>query len=146
MKRLAKWIATLGPIGYLPAPGTMGTLATLPLVYGLSMLSLKVQLLAIAFVVMISFFVIQQALTFFKVADPSHIVLDEVIGCLITFVGVACTVQSLFAGFMLFRFFDIAKPFGIKKVEKLPGAWGVLLDDCVAGLCANVVLQILMQC
>ena len=140
MKQFAKSIATLGPIGYLPAPGTMGTLATLPLVYGLSMLSLENQFLAIASLSFISFFIIRQALTFFQVADPSQIILDEVIGCLITFIGIACTWQSLFVGFLLFRMFDILKPFGIKRIEKLPGAWGVLLDDCVAGLFANILL------
>ena len=91
-----------------------------------------------------SFFIIQQALTFFKVADPSYIILDEVIGCLITFIGIPVCGLSLFAGFLLFRMFDILKPFGIQRVEKLPGAWGVLLDDCVAGLFANILLLCLM--
>ncbi len=144
MRRIAKYIATLGPIGYLPAPGTMGTLVTLPLVYCLSILSLEIQFLAIVSLSIISFFIIRQALTFFKVLDPSHIILDEVIGCLITFIGITCNWTSVFAGFLLFRMFDILKPFGIKRVEKFRGAWGVLLDDCVAGLFANILLLCLM--
>ena len=139
-----KFIATLGPIGYLPAPGTMGTLATLPCIYFISLLSLETQFLAIVFVSILSFFVIQRALTFFKIVDPSQIILDEVVGCFLTFVGLAFSWQSLLAGFLLFRLFDIFKPFGIKRLEQLPGAWGVLLDDCAAGLLANIILRIFL--
>ena len=92
----------------------------------------------------LSFFVIQRALTFFKIVDPSQIILDEVVGCFLTFVGLAFSWQSLLAGFLLFRLFDIFKPFGIKRLEQLPGAWGVLLDDCAAGLLANIILRIFL--
>ena len=144
MKRIAKFIATLGPIGYLSAPGTMGTIATLPLVYWLSTVSFAHQCAAILLLIVVSFFIIQQALTSFKVADPSHIILDEVVGCFITFIGIPICGPTLFAGFILFRLFDILKPFGIKRLERLSGARGVLIDDCVAGLLANIVLHYLM--
>lgn len=139
---LSKYIATLGPIGYLFAPGTMGTLAVLPFIYYLSLLSPQNQLVAIAFVSIVSFFVIHHALRSFNVDDPSEIILDEVVGCLITFIGISFSAQAMVAGFLLFRLFDIVKPFGIKYLEKLSGAWGVLLDDCVAGLFANIILYV----
>jgi len=144
MKYIAKFIATLGPIGYLPAPGTMGTLVALPLIYSLSKLSFEIQSLMIVVLCMSSFFIIRQALTFFQIADPSHIILDEVVGCVITFIGIPVCWVTLVAGFLLFRLFDILKPFGIKRIENFSGAWGVLLDDCVAGLFANILLQFLM--
>ena len=142
--KLCKFIATLGLVGYLPAPGTMGTLVTLPLVYLLSSLFILDQCILILLFTCVSYFIIKNALPYFSSSDPSHIILDEVIGCLITFIGINFYWQSLLAGFLLFRLFDIVKPFGIKRVEKISGAWGVLLDDCSAGLLANIVLYILV--
>lgn len=142
--KLCKFIATLGPVGYLPAPGTMGTLATLPLVYLLSSLFILDQCLFVLLFTFISYFIIKNSLPYFSVSDPSYIILDEVVGCLITFIGIDLSWQSLLAGFLLFRLFDILKPFGIKRVEKIPGAWGVLLDDCAAGLLANIILWVLL--
>jgi len=142
--KLCKYIATLGPVGYLPAPGTMGTLATLPLVYFLSSLFIFDQCLFILLFTCISYFIIKNALQYFLVTDPSEIILDEVVGCLITFIGINFSWQSLFAGFVLFRLFDILKPFGIQRLEKIPGACGILLDDCAAGLLANIILYFLI--
>jgi len=142
MAKILKSLATLGFVGYLPAPGTMGTVASLPLAYGLSLLSMPWQtgILFIAFV--LSYFVIDGALRYFNESDPSQIVLDEVIGCLITFYCIQYSYFAFFVGFVLFRLFDIFKPFGIKRFEALPGAAGVLLDDCVAGIFAHIVLRL----
>lgn len=140
--KLCKYIATLGSVGYLPAPGTMGTLATLPLVYAISSLFMLDQCIFILFFSIVSYFAIKKALPYFVSHDPSHIILDEVIGCLVTFIGIDFSCQSLVAGFFLFRLFDILKPFGIKRVEKIGGAFGIILDDVVAGLFANVMLRL----
>jgi phosphatidylglycerophosphatase A len=92
---------------------------------------------------LLSVYVINRALEHFKgYHDPSQIVLDEVIGCLVTFYAVPLNWYSLLAGFLLFRFFDITKWFGIAHAEHLVGAWGVLMDDVLAGVLANVVLQV----
>lgn len=144
-QKYMKQIATLGSVGYLPAPGTMGTIATLPFVYLISLLSLPQQICIIITMTVFSFFVINRALQSFQGVDPSQIILDEFIGCLVTFIGINFNIASMIAGFLLFRLFDILKPLGIKKIEKLPGAWGVLLDDCAAGLLANILLWCLMQ-
>jgi phosphatidylglycerophosphatase A len=140
--KITKLIATLGVIGYLPAPGTMGTVAALPLAYAFSFLNLQFQFAGLIVFCCFSYFVINGALKSFTTSDPSQIILDEVVGCLVTFFGISFSFIHFFTGFVLFRLFDIFKPLGIKQVEKLPGAWGVLLDDCVAGLFANLILRL----
>jgi phosphatidylglycerophosphatase A len=76
--------------------------------------------------------------------DPQKIVIDEIIGFWIAMIAVPYTAWTLFAGFVLFRIFDIWKPLGIRKMEKFKGGWGVMLDDVLAGIYANIVLQVLI--
>lgn len=141
MDKILKSIATLGFIGYFPAPGTMGTLVALPLAYGLSCASLHQQAAIIAILFGVSYFVIRAALKNFHVSDPSQIILDELIGTLVTFFGITYSPAAFFLGFVLFRLFDIFKPFGIRYLEKMPGAFGILIDDVAAGVCANLLLR-----
>ncbi|MFK7808659.1 MAG: phosphatidylglycerophosphatase A [Saprospiraceae bacterium] len=74
--------------------------------------------------------------------DPSRVVIDETIGVWIGMFGLPITWQWLLAAFVLFRFFDIAKPLGIRKLEAIPGGWGVMLDDVLAGIYTLIVLQV----
>ena len=144
MSRAIKNIATLGCLGYVSAPGTMGTVAALPLVYLVSLLPMLLQYCVIFCLAIFSFFIIKKALLSFIDTDPSQIILDEVVGCFITFAGIGLNLRIIFVGFVLFRFFDIVKPLGIKRLELLPGTWGVLIDDCAAGLVANILLRYFM--
>lgn len=75
--------------------------------------------------------------------DPSEVVIDEVCGILVTFFLVKVSWLTAVMGFILFRFFDILKPFPICQFEKLPKGWGVMADDVAAGLCANAILHTL---
>lgn len=77
--------------------------------------------------------------------DSSKVVIDEVAGMALTLVCIPAGWQSILTGLVLFRFFDIAKPLGIRKMEELNGGWGVMLDDMVAGLYANIVLQLIVM-
>ena len=77
--------------------------------------------------------------------DPSKVVIDEVIGMWITMMFVPFTWFNLLIGFVLFRFFDIAKPLGIKKLEALKGGVGVMADDMLAGIYGNIVLIIVVH-
>lgn len=133
-------IATLGPVGYLPAPGTCGSLVAIfllglmrkaALVYGFSSLFLT------AGGMLIAFWVIRGALLVTRQKDPQCIVIDEVIGFFIAMYALPFTFVSLALAFIFFRFFDIEKPLGIKLLEELPGAWGILADDVSAGLLAS---------
>lgn len=145
MSNLLKNSVTLGPIGYLPAPGTFGTLVTMPVVMVLHQYSLSWEhwLVLCVSVSLIAYCGINCALPLFKKSDdPSEIVLDEVVGCLVTFSGITINYVSLIVGFFLFRFFDIKKPFFIQSCEQLPGALGIMSDDIAAGIAANLVLRI----
>jgi phosphatidylglycerophosphatase A len=73
--------------------------------------------------------------------DHGRVVIDEVAGMCITLLFVPVTIKYVLAGLILFRFFDIVKPLFIKKLELLPGGWGVMMDDVLAGVYANIVLQ-----
>jgi phosphatidylglycerophosphatase A len=135
-------LATLGPIGYFVAPGTVATLVTMPCMYLLrTSLNSELYLLVLLGAVLLSIPIINSALEYFKdFQDPSQVVLDEVLGCLITFYAIPLSWATMLAGFLLFRFFDITKWFGIEKAEHLVGAWGIVMDDLLAGVLANVVL------
>ena len=76
--------------------------------------------------------------------DSNKIVIDEVLGMAIGLLFLRINLQTLIIGFVLFRFFDIAKPFYIKRLEKLKNGWGIMMDDVLAGIYTNLVLQILL--
>ena len=75
--------------------------------------------------------------------DSSRVVMDEVVGMLVTILFHPLGWKSIVAGLVLFRIFDIWKPLGIRRTEKLPGGWGVMVDDIVAGVYGSLVLFIL---
>lgn len=150
MRQWIKYCATLGPVGYLPASGTVGSFVALLLLLPLRVLffigavSVRTQCLILLFLTLAAVVLIQQALNMFGWvhSDPRQIVLDELIGCWWAFFGVALTLGSITTGFLLFRFFDIIKPWPVSAAERLSGAWGILLDDICAGLLTLGILKI----
>jgi len=76
--------------------------------------------------------------------DPGRVTIDEIVGTLITFFLNPVTVWGLGLGFLVWRFFDIVKLPFIHRSQDLPGGWGVMVDDVLAGICANVVLRALI--
>jgi phosphatidylglycerophosphatase A len=77
--------------------------------------------------------------------DHNRVVIDEVAGMCITLLWVPVTPINILVGLILFRTFDIGKPFYIRRLEKLPGGWGVMFDDILAGIYANLILQIFLR-
>lgn len=77
--------------------------------------------------------------------DSNRVVIDEVHGMLMALFLLPFSWKFVLAAFILFRFFDIAKPLGVRKMENLPGGWGVMLDDLLAGLYSNVLLQVAIK-
>lgn len=73
--------------------------------------------------------------------DPSRVVIDEIIGVWISLLFMPLTLKNIIIGFVLFRIFDIWKPLGIRKLEAIKNGWGVMLDDVLAGVYANICLQ-----
>ncbi|MGF7078427.1 phosphatidylglycerophosphatase A family protein [Mucilaginibacter sp. UYCu711] len=76
--------------------------------------------------------------------DHGRVVIDELAGMFISVLFVPVTIPYILIGFILFRFFDILKPLLIRRLEALPGGWGVMADDVLAGVYANIVLQIIV--
>ena len=77
--------------------------------------------------------------------DPSHVVIDEVAGQLVTYIACPIVWRALLAGFILFRVFDILKPPPIRSLEKLPEGTGIVVDDLGAGVYGLIVLQLLLH-
>lgn len=142
MKFIYKFFATGFDVGYIPgAPGTYGTvLAALMFIFlsGLNLFSYVIFCIGFFF---LSVWLIRGALPYFKKADPSQIVIDEMAGLFITMIGHPFSWINLGLGFILFRIFDITKPFPVSLADKkMKNAWGVVLDDVIAGIYACLVL------
>lgn len=77
--------------------------------------------------------------------DSSKVVIDEVAGMMITLLWAPVDLKYALIGFILFRFFDILKPLGIKSAERLPGGWGVMADDVLAGIYSFAILRLVIE-
>lgn len=140
-------IATVFGIGRLPVgPGTWGSLAAMALVFGFYPENLWLQLMWVVIATLLGFIAIPKTLTHLKEKDPSAVVIDEVAGMFLVYVGVPnLNIGWIVVGFVFFRFFDIAKPWLVGKADQMSGGLGIMLDDLVAGLFANVLLQIVTR-
>lgn len=133
--------------GYIPvAPGTFGTLVAVPLCYLLSVFGPLEGALFIAVFAGFAVWISGEAERIFDKKDSSLIVIDEMAGLLVTLFLIPWSAKSVIVGFLLFRLIDIAKPFPIRRVEsKLHGGWGIVGDDLLAGIYANVVLRVVID-
>jgi phosphatidylglycerophosphatase A len=148
MKRdWAWWVATVCGIGYVPfAPGTAGSAAGLAAVWGLER---WVGPWGVAVALMIGIPAGVAAAggvaASLKQADPSVVVIDEVCGMLIALIGLSLTPLTVLVAFLLFRLFDIVKPYPISWAERrVPGGWGIMVDDLLAGLAAQICVRLLL--
>jgi phosphatidylglycerophosphatase A len=141
--KLSKNIATLGITGYLPyAPGTFGSALGFLLV--LVIRPSDDILLIIIFILFVVGIVASHNAEKTLGRDSKHIVIDELCGYLLTVVFIPKDTWYLFAGFVLFRIFDILKPPPIKRVEEIAsGGIGIMLDDVLAALYSNAFLQLM---
>ncbi|MDX2109073.1 MAG: phosphatidylglycerophosphatase A [Verrucomicrobiota bacterium] len=147
-KKKAQRMATLGPVGYrLPAPGTWGSLLGclwyLALFHNLPLIVQGILLVITSF---IAAGICDKAEEAIGRRDPGEVILDEFVAMPLCFLGLRPYVPAewfwvvLLAGFGLFRLFDIAKPFGINRLQHIHGGWGILLDDIAAALATLIVL------
>ena len=138
------FFATGFGVGYLPiAPGTLGALITIPIYYFLSAIQSPVYEVTLIAFFFLSVWISEKAKIFFGKKDDPRIVIDEMMGFLITMLWVPKTALSIMVGFFLFRFFDIVKPPPIRVTERAKGGFGVVLDDVVAGIYSNIILHII---
>ncbi len=137
-------LATGLGVGYFPfAPGTFGTLLAIPIYYFLSEIPFLLYEITLAGFFFLSVWVSEKAGAIFEKKDDPRIVIDEIMGFFVTMLWIPKTTLSVILGFILFRFFDILKPPPIRLVERVRGGYGVVLDDVIAGVYANIVLQII---
>ena len=122
------------------APGTFGTLVGLPICLLCLPFTWVLRLLVVLALMALSIYVAGRAEEIYQKKDDQRIVIDEIIGLQVTMLPVTITILHLCAGFVLFRIFDILKPFPLKNLQRLPGGWGVVLDDVGAGIYAGTLL------
>jgi phosphatidylglycerophosphatase A len=141
------FIATGCYSGYLPkAPGTWGSLVGLLLFFLLHTLSLEIYLSVIGGIFVIGTFAAGEAEKIMDHQDPGIVVIDEIVGMLITMIAVPATPLLMVLGFVLFRIFDIWKPFPVDFVDqRFHGGLGIMLDDVVAGIYSLLILQLLFR-
>ena len=137
----AKWIASLGGIGRLPASGTAASVVTVAAVFLLPPAPLAWQIAVIAAVTLLGLWSAQAVVAEDPSdPDPHLVVIDEVAGMLIACVALPRTPAYFGAAFLAFRFWDIVKCFPMKQLEHLPGGWGIMADDIAAGVLARLCL------
>ena len=132
--------------GYMPvAPGTFGTLAAIPVFVLLSQLSTLNYVIILSVMFLAGIYLCGYTSRALGVHDHKGIVWDEVVGYMITMCMVAPTLTNMIAGFVLFRLFDIWKPWPIHLLDRhVHGGLGIMLDDVLAGFFAAIVLQIIL--
>ena len=145
-KKIALLIAEFFYCGRFPyAPGTVGSLGALviwvpALIFSWS-LALKLLILILLFI--IGLWASTYGIVYYKKSDPKQVVVDEVVGIGLPFLVINNNLFEIISAFVLFRFFDILKPWPIKYIEKrFPDHWGIMLDDILAGLFAMIIMLV----
>jgi phosphatidylglycerophosphatase A len=137
-------VATGLLVGYCPiAPGTAGTLLAAALYW---ILGLDHWLVGGGFVLLFFLLGIWSASVMERGLgpDPPQVVVDEMVGFWIALFALPRRWELVLAGFFIFRFFDIVKPFPARRAELLPSGWGIMVDDAVAGLYTNLLLHLIL--
>jgi phosphatidylglycerophosphatase A len=140
---LAYLVATAGNVGRIPfVPGTFGTLAAVPLVYLVARANHPLVLLAAVVTVTVAGVwaagVVEKQE---ERTDPTLVVVDEVAGFLVTMAFLPATPLVLLSGFLIFRVLDVLKPPPAGWAEKFPGGFGIMADDLIVGVYANLILR-----
>jgi phosphatidylglycerophosphatase A len=143
LSALATVIATGFGSGYSPfAPGTAGSLVGLALFWAVHRLPLAGQAAATALMFAIGVAAASHVARSLGVEDPGLVVADEVVGMWVSLLGLPLNAATAVAGFVLFRILDVFKPYPARDLEHLPGGWGIMCDDVMAGIYANLLVRI----
>ena len=143
--------ATFFGVGRLkPGPGTWGSLSTI-ILWGLASSRIPAgsrtlaTVVAAAAVTLIGIPAATLVCRGSGIKDPQFVVIDEVAGQLVALIGLPLAWQTFVAGFVLFRIFDMWKPFPIRRLERLPEGTGIVVDDIAAGIYALVIMHLLLR-
>lgn len=143
-KKITKLISTFFYLGYLPIPGTMGSLGGLS-IYFLIKLNNVLYLIILALLLILGFLVCGKSEIIFNQKDSRKIVIDEVCGILIALFLLPSRFSLVMSAFFLYRAFDTIKPLPLDKLQHLSGSSGIMLDDIVAGIYTNLILQLALR-
>ena len=143
-ERAVLFVATGFFIGKIPvASGTFGSLIGLPLCFLLSRLDFLQSASVILVFILFAIGIASAAEKILKQKDPGQIVIDEIAGLMVALAGLPFNVKTILAGFIVFRVFDILKPFPIRILDtSVKGGSGVVLDDVLAGIYSNLVVRL----
>jgi len=142
LDKFALTLSSCFGIGLIPvAQGTFGTLAAIPLAIALAGLSPMAGAYLLFFFVLLAIWASGRSSGALGKSDPAEVVIDEIAGLLLTLFLLPATGFNLCLGFILFRLFDILKPYPIRKLEKIGGGAGIVLDDLLAGIYANLCIR-----
>jgi phosphatidylglycerophosphatase A len=139
-----KLIASIFGIGYAKGGGTLAAIVTCPLIWLIWKWDMPGALLVITILITLLGIYVGNKVEPEWGKDSYRVVIDEVSGMLVTMLFIPANLYLLLGGLVLFRFFDILKPLGIRKLEALPGGTGVMMDDVLAGVYGNIVLQVVV--
>ena len=144
-KSIISMIPTFFFFGYFPKiPGTFGTFGGV-LFCSLLINYLKIDSQGFLFItiliIILSVYSSDWAINYFNSNDPKEVVIDEVAGFMVSILYIPFELRYIIVAFILFRLFDISKPFFVKSFEKLPKGWGITFDDVAAGVLVNFLLQ-----
>ena len=143
MRRLAVFICSFGYIGFFPfAPGTVGSAAGVAVYLAARHYAVPyIELLLIVALFAAGIVFTRPCEEDLRCTDPGPIVIDEVMGMLITLFMIPVGWGGILLGFLLFRAFDVVKPFPARQFERLHGGYGVMTDDAMAAVYANLLLR-----
>jgi phosphatidylglycerophosphatase A len=143
-ERAVLFVATGFFIGKIPvASGTFGSLIGLPLCFLLSRLNFLQSASVILIFILFAIGIASAAEKILKQKDPGQIVIDEIAGLMVALAGLPFNLKTVLAGFIVFRVFDILKPFPIRILDtSVKGGSGVVLDDVLAGIYSNLVVRL----
>jgi phosphatidylglycerophosphatase A len=143
--KIALILATWFGAGLFPGlPGTFGTLTAVPLVVGMDCLGMWWRVFGLLIMVGLSIWASGRGRDLLNRNDPPEVVIDEVVGFLFTMFLLPLSLLGLILGFILFRFFDILKPYPIRYLERLRGGLGIVADDLLAALYAHLSTRIIL--
>jgi len=143
MRRLAVFVCSFGYIGFFPiAPGTIGSAAGIAVYLAAGHIAVPhLQLMIIVALAVAGVALTRPCEEDLRCVDPGPIVIDEVMGMLVTLFMIPVGWAGILLGFLLFRALDVVKPFPARQLERLHGGLGVMADDAMAAIYANLLLR-----
>ena len=125
--------------------GTIGSFVGILACFFLQDVPFTTYAIVVILILIAGIYISGEAEKIYQAKDSSHIVIDEIAGIFFTFIYLPKDFSFLLAGFVAFRFFDILKPFPIRLIdEKIKGGWGIMFDDVLAGIYANILIRLIV--